>query len=38
VFKRILVVVPTYNELMNLPHIVPAVLSQDPRIDLLVVD
>jgi len=38
VFKRILVIVPTYNELMNLPHIVPAVLSQDPRLDMLVVD
>ena len=37
-FKKILVIVPTYNELMNLPHIVPAILSQDQRLDLLVVD
>lgn len=37
-FKKILVVVPTYNELMNLPHIVPAILTQDPRLELLVVD
>jgi dolichol-phosphate mannosyltransferase len=32
------VVVPTYNELMNLPHVVPAILSQDPRLHILVVD
>lgn len=37
-FSRVLVVVPTYNELMNLPHIVPAILSQDERIEILVVD
>lgn len=37
-FNRVLVVVPTYNELMNLPHLVPAVLSQDPRVHILVVD
>jgi dolichol-phosphate mannosyltransferase len=38
VFSRVLVVVPTYNELMNLPHVVPAILSQDPRLHVLVVD
>jgi dolichol-phosphate mannosyltransferase len=38
VFSRVLVVVPTYNELMNLPHLVPAILSQDPRLHILVVD
>jgi dolichol-phosphate mannosyltransferase len=38
VFKRILVVVPTYNELMNLPYVVPAILAQDPRLNVLVVD
>jgi dolichol-phosphate mannosyltransferase len=38
VFSRVLVVVPTYNELMNLPHVVPAILSQDPRLHILVVD
>ena len=37
-FSRILVVVPTYDELMNLPHIIPAILSQDPRLHILVVD
>ena len=37
-FSRVLVVVPTYNELMNLPHVVPAILSQDPRLHVLVVD
>ena len=33
-----MVVVPTYNEAVNLPVIVPQVLEQDPRIDVLVVD
>ena len=37
-FKRVLVVVPTYNELVNLPQIIPAILSQDERFELLVVD
>ena len=35
---RFLVVVPTYNERVNLPLVVPAILQQDPRIDVLVVD
>ena len=35
---RLLVVVPTYNELVNMPLVVPAILQQDPRIDVLVVD
>lgn len=35
---RVLVVIPTYNERDNLPRIVPLVLVQDPRIDVLVVD
>jgi len=35
---RALVVVPTYNELENLPQIVPAILAQDARLDVLVVD
>ena len=35
---RALVVMPTYNEAANLPSIVPAVLAQDQRIDVLVVD
>lgn len=36
--ERFLVVVPTYNERQNLPQIVPVVLQQDPRIEVLVVD
>jgi dolichol-phosphate mannosyltransferase len=35
---RLLVVLPTYNEAPNLPQIVPAILSQDPRLEVLVVD
>jgi dolichol-phosphate mannosyltransferase len=38
VADRLLVVVPTYNERVNLPLMVPAILQQDPRIDVLVVD
>jgi dolichol-phosphate mannosyltransferase len=38
VAERILVVVPTYNEIKNLPQIVPEILRQDPRIEVLVVD
>ncbi len=33
-----IVIVPTYNEADNLPRIVPCILEQDPRIDILVVD
>ena len=36
--ERVLVVVPTYNERINVPQIVPAILSQDPRVHVLVVD
>jgi len=35
---RALVVVPTYNERTNLPHLVPLILQQDRRIEVLVVD
>lgn len=35
---RALVIIPTYNEAKNLPQIVPLILKQDPRIDVLVVD
>jgi dolichol-phosphate mannosyltransferase len=35
---RAIVVVPTYNEAENLPLLVPEVLAQDPRLELLVVD
>ena len=36
--ERALVVIPTYNERVNLSLIVPQILQQDPRIDVLVVD
>jgi dolichol-phosphate mannosyltransferase len=36
--ERVLVVMPTYNEAVNLPLIVPQILAQDSRIELLVVD
>lgn len=35
---RFLVIVPTYNELDNLPRKIPRILEQDERIDVLVVD
>jgi len=31
-------VIPTYNESMNLPTLIPEVLRQDPRLEILVVD
>ncbi|HEX9754132.1 MAG TPA: polyprenol monophosphomannose synthase [Gemmatimonadales bacterium] len=36
--ERFLVILPTYNESRNLPQILPAVLSQDSRIEVLIVD
>ena len=36
--ERALVVIPTYNEAINLPQIVPQVLSQDARLQVLIVD
>lgn len=36
--ERVLVIIPTYNEAMNLPQIAPAILMEDPRIEILVVD
>jgi dolichol-phosphate mannosyltransferase len=36
--ERYLVCMPTYNERANLPLIVPPVLEQDPRLEVLVVD
>jgi dolichol-phosphate mannosyltransferase len=38
VAERALVIIPTYNEAVNLPHLVPQVLAQDPRLEVLVVD
>jgi dolichol-phosphate mannosyltransferase len=35
---KALVIIPTYNEKENLPRIVPAVLAQDERLSILVVD
>jgi dolichol-phosphate mannosyltransferase len=36
--ERVVVVIPTYNEIENLGLLVPQVLAQDPRIEILVVD
>ncbi len=36
--SRAIVVIPTYNEAENLPLLLPEVLAQDPRIEVLVVD
>jgi dolichol-phosphate mannosyltransferase len=36
--ESFLVILPTYNESQNLPRIVPSILEQDPRLDVLVVD
>jgi len=36
--ERLLVILPTYNESENLPRIVPRILEQDPRLEILVVD
>ena len=36
--ERALVIIPTYNEANNLPQIVPEVLDQDDRLEVLVVD
>ncbi|MDQ2890898.1 MAG: polyprenol monophosphomannose synthase [Gemmatimonadota bacterium] len=36
--EHVLVIVPTYNERDNVSRIVPMVLAQDPRIDVLIVD
>jgi dolichol-phosphate mannosyltransferase len=35
---RILVIVPTYNEVDNIQRLIPSVLEQDPRVEILVVD
>jgi dolichol-phosphate mannosyltransferase len=38
VAERALIAIPTYNEAPNLPNLVPQVLAQDPRLEVLVVD
>jgi dolichol-phosphate mannosyltransferase len=35
---RALVIIPTYNERFNIARMIPAVLAQDPSIEVLVVD
>lgn len=35
---RALVIVPTYNERFNIARLIPAILAQDPSIEILVVD
>jgi dolichol-phosphate mannosyltransferase len=36
--ERALVIIPTYNERENLPRLIPTVLEQDPRLEILVID
>ncbi len=36
--ERALVIIPTYNEAANVSQIVPRVLEQDPRLEVLIVD
>lgn len=36
--QRALVIIPTYNERDNLPRLLPAILAQDSRLEILVVD
>lgn len=36
--QRAVVIVPTYNERDNIPRLVPSILAQDPRLDVLIVD
>jgi dolichol-phosphate mannosyltransferase len=38
VAERALVIIPTFNEAGNLPNLVPQVLAQDLRLEILVVD
>jgi dolichol-phosphate mannosyltransferase len=36
--ERGLIIIPTYNERENLPRLLPMVLEQDPRLDILIID
>jgi dolichol-phosphate mannosyltransferase len=36
--ERALVIVPTYNERENIPRLVPTILAQDDRIEVLIID
>ena len=35
---RVLVIIPTYNEVENIQNLVPLVMKKDPRIEILVID
>ncbi len=35
---KILIIIPTYNELENLPRLIPEVLSKDENVNVLIVD
>lgn len=36
--ERALIVIPTYNEIENIPELIPRILAQDPSFDVLIVD
>ncbi len=36
--KKSLVIIPTFNEMENIPKLIPEVLSKDEGIEILVVD
>ena len=36
--KKVLVIIPTYNEADNIPRLLPVILAQAPNIDILIVD
>ncbi len=36
--SKSLIIIPTYNEAENIPRLLPAVLSQAPNVDVLIVD
>jgi dolichol-phosphate mannosyltransferase len=36
--ERALVIIPTYNECANIERLIPLILAQDPRLEVLVVD
>ena len=35
---KTLIIIPTYNELENLPRLIPEVLSKDENVSVLIVD
>jgi dolichol-phosphate mannosyltransferase len=38
VMERALIIIPTFNEIENLPELIPRILAQDPSFDVLIVD